>query len=83
MKELWKEVQRQPAYKSAEEKLAVLLDSFSEYCSVEEWQRCKQECFSILEESGFRAAREYAVNKHDQFRERAKKQEQEMEQEDS
>ena len=82
MKQLWEEVQRQPAYKSPEEKLSLLLD-FREYCTAEEWESCRQKAFAILDKSGFRAAREYAVEMHNEFRERAKKREQEIEEKQS
>ena len=73
MQELWEDLQRQPSSKPPEDRLAVLLESFREYCSEGEWQACHQEAFALLERSGFRRAREYAVEMHEQLRAREKK----------
>jgi hypothetical protein len=77
MQALWEEGQQQPSHNSPQERLAVLLDSFQQYCKEEEWEECAHEAHSILEQSGFRPAREYAIEMHDRFRAREKAKEEE------
>jgi hypothetical protein len=72
MQALLEEVQQQPLQKSPQERLEALLDSFQQYCTEEEWEMCSDQAHSILKQAGFRAAREYAIEMHDQFRAREK-----------
>ncbi len=70
--QLWEEVMKDSAYKAPEERLAALLESLKPYCTEEELASCREETLSILEKSGFRSARKYAVAMHEDFRLRAK-----------
>ncbi len=70
--QLWEEVMKDLGHKTPEERLAALLESLKPYCTEEELASCRQEALSILEKSGFRSARKYAVAMHDEFKLRAK-----------
>lgn len=60
------------AQKTPEERLASLLESLKDFCTDEELEGCRAEAFSILKAGTFRAAREHVVQKHDEFRARAR-----------
>lgn len=70
MKALVQEMQRQVGQRSPEEKLTVLLDSLKQYCSDEELDGLCAQAFQVLAASGFRDARAFVVNTHDQSRAR-------------
>lgn len=72
MNSLLQELQGQLGQKSPEEKLASLLDTLQDYCNAEEFDHCCAEAFRILAAGGFREARAFVVEAHDQFRARAK-----------
>jgi hypothetical protein len=59
--------------KTPEERLALLLESLRPYCSSEEFGDHRDKAFAVLQLSGFRQAREFAVGIHDELREKLKK----------
>ncbi len=75
MKSLWIEVQEQTGKKTPAEKLSLLLESAKPYCTDEEFLAGRAEAFAILNKSGFRAARMFAITMHDQFKMRAQEME--------
>jgi hypothetical protein len=68
MRQLWAEVQEAAGHKTPEERLALLLESITPYCTEDELNDCREEALRIFTNSGFREARNYAVGMHDQFR---------------
>jgi hypothetical protein len=82
MAALWQELRSQSHESTPVARLNLLLDSSKEYCSEEEFERAWAEAFAILEYSGFREAREFAVKLHNDLRARAKTMEQ-IEKEDA
>jgi hypothetical protein len=77
MKILLGELRSQPDEKTPEEKVVALLETLKEYCTVEELQRCCDQTFEMFTKRGFREARTFAVEMHDQFRARFKQAQQE------
>jgi len=75
MKSLWVEVQEQMGLKTPADKLGSLLESAKPYCTDEEFLAGRAEAFAILNKSGFRAARTFAINMHDQYKARAREME--------
>jgi len=75
MKSLWVEVQEQMGLKTPADKLGSLLESAKPYCTDEEFLAGRAEAFAILNKSGFRAARTFAINMHDQYKTRAREME--------
>jgi hypothetical protein len=73
MRQLWEEVQEAAGQKTPEERLALLLESVTPYCTEDELNACREEALRIFTSSGFREARNYAVATHDQFRLRMRK----------
>ncbi len=72
MKAVIQEIKGQAEQRSPEDKLTELLDSLKEYCSDEELDGYCSQAFQVLAESGFRDARTFVVNTHDQLRTRLK-----------
>jgi hypothetical protein len=72
MRQFVEEVQEAAGHKTPEEKLALLLESITPYCTEDELNACREEALRIFTNSGFREARNYAVATHDQFRLRMK-----------
>jgi hypothetical protein len=68
MRQLWEEVEEAAGHKTPEERLALLLESTTPYCTEDELNACRKEALRIFTNSGFRDARNYAVATHDQFR---------------
>ena len=78
MKSLLQELTDQPQEKPPEQRLASLLESLKDYCVVAgEFDLYCQKAFGILQDSGFRQAREFVVGAHHELRARARKLEQE------
>lgn len=75
MKSLWVEVQEKMGLKTPADKLGSLLESAKPYCTDEEFLAGRAEAFAILNKSGFRAARTFAINMHDQYKTRAREME--------
>ena len=72
MNALVQELLGQVGQKTPEEKLTSLLDTLQDYCNSEEFDHCCAEAFRILAAEGFREARSFVVEVHDQFRARAR-----------
>jgi hypothetical protein len=68
MRQLVEEVQEAAGHKTPEERLTLLLESITPYCTEDELNACREEALRIFTNSGFREARNYAVAMHDQFR---------------
>jgi len=75
MRSLWVEIQERTGQKSPAEKLSLLLESARPYCPEEEFLAGRAEAFAILNKSGFRAARTFAIAMHDQLKIRAREME--------
>jgi hypothetical protein len=75
MKSLWVEVQERTGQKNPTEKLSLLLESARPYCTDEEFLAGRADAFAVLNKSGFRAARSFAITMHDQFKTRAREME--------
>jgi hypothetical protein len=75
MKLLGEELQKTLEHKRPEERLALLVESLSPYCTQAELDTCLVEAQNILGQSGFREARKFVVATHDQFRLRARERE--------
>jgi hypothetical protein len=75
MRSLWVEIQERTGQKSPAEKLSLLLESARVYCPEEEFLASQAEAFAILNKSGFRAARTFAIAMHDQLKIRAREME--------
>jgi hypothetical protein len=72
MKALIQEFEGQVGQRSPEERLTALLDSLKQYCSDDELDGFCAQAFQTLAASGFRDARTFVVNTHDQLRARLK-----------
>ena len=72
MKVLTQQLQGQAGQKTSEEKLTALLDTLKQYCNGEEFDRLCADAFQILATTGFREARSFVVEAHDQLRARSK-----------
>lgn len=72
MRLLVEELEGQAGQKTEEERLTLLLDTLKEYCTSEELDRCRLEAFQILGARGFREARSFVVQAHDQFHAKAR-----------
>jgi hypothetical protein len=72
MMSLVQELQGQVGQRTPEQRLALLLATLHDYCTEEELDRCSVEAFQILAAKGFREARSFVVEAHDQFRARAR-----------
>jgi hypothetical protein len=72
MQAVIQEIKGQAGQRSPEEKLTTLLDSLNGYCNDEELDGFCAQAFQILTASGFRDARTFVVNTHDQLRARLK-----------
>jgi hypothetical protein len=68
VRQICEEVQEAAGHKTPEERLALLLESITPYCTEDELNACREEALRIFTNSGFREARNYAVAMHDQFR---------------
>jgi hypothetical protein len=75
MKSLWLSVQEQTGLKTPADKLGLLLESAKPYCTDEEFLGIRAEAFAILNKSGFRAARTFAITMHDEYKTRAREME--------
>jgi hypothetical protein len=75
MKALWMEIQEQAGQTTPEEKLSLLLETVFPYCTEEEYQACRREAFEIFNKSGFKPARKFTINMHDQLKRRAREME--------
>ena len=75
MKSLWVEVQERTGHKTPADKLNLLLESTKPYCTEEEFLAGRSEAFVILNKSGFRDARTFAIAMHDQLKIRAREME--------
>ena len=75
VKSLWVEVQEKTGTKTPADKLNLLIESTKPYCTEEEFATGRAEAFAILNRSGFRAARTFAITMHDQFRLRSREME--------
>ena len=75
MRSLWVEIQERIGQKSPAEKLSLLLESARPYCPEEEFLAGRAEAFAVLNKSGFRAARTFAIAMHDQLKIRAREME--------
>lgn len=62
----------QSVQKTPEERLDLLMESFREYCTDDEFVCCQAEVRSVFKRAGFREARDVVVTMHDQFRARAR-----------
>jgi hypothetical protein len=71
VKSLWVEVHERMGVKTPADKLNLLLEAAKPYCTQEEFFAGQGEAFAILNKSGFRAARAFAITMHDRFRTRA------------
>ena len=78
MKAVYEQYQTKAHQKTPEDKLALLLESLKPYCSAEEFECHRTEAFVLLHRSGFRTARDFAVDVHDEMRERYKKSAEEL-----
>ena len=58
--------------KTPEERLSLLLESLKSYCTGDDFEDCRSEAFQMLAQMGFREAREFVVNVHNDFRAKAK-----------
>jgi len=74
MKQLYAEAQKAAGVKSPEQRLTSLLESLEPLCTQEELNACREEAMRLLDESGFREARNYLVLTHAQFRLRMRRQ---------
>jgi hypothetical protein len=72
IKALTQQLQGQAGQKTSEEKLIALLDTLKQYCTGEEFDRLCADAFQILATTGFREARSFVVEAHDQLRARSK-----------
>ena len=72
MKALTQQLQGQTGQKTSEEKLTTLLDTLKQYCNGEEFDRLCADAFQVLATTGFREARSFVVDAHDQLRARSK-----------
>jgi hypothetical protein len=75
MRQLCEEVQEAAGHKTPEERLTLLLESITPYCTEDEFNACREETLRIFTNSGFREARNYAVAMHDQVRLRMREKE--------
>ena len=75
IRSLWVEIQERTGHKSPAEKLSLLLESARPYCPEEEFLAGRAEAFGILNKSGFRAARTFAIAMHHQLKIRAREME--------
>jgi len=78
MKALLETQDSQPNERTPEERLGLLLESLKELCAEEEYQQYRREAFEVLERLGFRPAREFVVQLHDDLREAARKSEEDL-----
>jgi hypothetical protein len=62
----------QSVQKTPEERLDLLMESFKEYCTDDEFISCQADARSVFTKAGFREARDVVVAMHDQFRTRAR-----------
>jgi hypothetical protein len=72
VRSLWVEAQEQTGVKTPADKLNLLLESAKPYCTEEEFDAGRAEASAILNSSGFRAARAFAITMHDEFKTRAR-----------
>lgn len=72
------DVEAQLARATPEERLLPLVESIEQFSTPEELTRLRSEAMGILQQSGFRAARSFVVHAHDEFRERARRRENEQ-----
>lgn len=72
MKSLTQQLQGQAGQKTSEEKLTALRDTLKQYCTGEELDRLCADAFQIRATTGFREARSFVVEAHDQLRARSK-----------
>ncbi len=79
MKQLGEEVKECLGHKMPEERLALLLESLKDLCSPEEFGTYQEQASMMLHKSGFRTAREFAVQTHTELKLRAKQAEEEAE----
>jgi len=67
------EVEPHIGQRTPEQRTTLLLESLKEFCTPEEFERCRAEAIGTLTRQDFRQARAYIVAKHEEFRIRAKK----------
>lgn len=72
MKSVAQELQGQTGQKTSEERLTALLETLKQYCDSEEFDRLCADALQILATAGFREARSFVVEAHDQLRARSK-----------
>ena len=73
MKALIQIIESQMGARTPQERLNLLLVSLRDLCSDEEFQSHQHEAFDMLNQLGFRPAREFVVRLHDELRETARK----------
>jgi hypothetical protein len=78
MKALLETLESQGSERTPEERLGLLLESLKELCAEEEYQEHRLKAFEVLQRLGFRPAREFVVQLHDDLREAARKSEEEL-----
>lgn len=72
------DIETQLAHATPEERLMSLVESVEEFSTPEELTSLRAEAIGILQQSGFRVARSFAVRAHEEFRERARLRENEQ-----
>jgi hypothetical protein len=72
MRNVLQELESHVGQKTPEERLTLLLESLKEFCTAEEFEVNRLEAFDTLARIGFRKARLFVVQTHDEFRARAK-----------
>lgn len=71
MKALLSKLEDTPSSMPADVRLASLLENLRDYCSAEEFETFRTEANSLLQQDGFRAARNYVVSINNELRVRA------------
>ena len=72
MKRVMQEIEPQVDQFTPEERILSLVDSVEPFSTLEELDTLRTETLKILQKSGFRLARAFAVHAHDEFRRRSK-----------
>ena len=73
MEDLLRELEHQSQQKTPEERLSLLVESLKEYCSDAEFQSHRQQAYTVLENQGFRTARELVIQTYQELKIRARK----------
>ena len=73
MQQLYEQLQCQTDQTPSDEKLLRLLESIKPICSDEEFNNCELNAMQILKDFGYKPARIFVVNMHNQFLRQARK----------